>query len=193
MVATVVTAKVSNRSGRHAGAIADIIADIVGNVAGLRGRLRNSGLDLAHHVATDIAPLVKMPPPRRRRWIQRGAEAQTDQTVDDDALSSERRIEMQAVGEEGVVPATASRPKPTTQHCGDGRRRGRRPTGRRPAGTRGFGGPHIGATETYIRHNRPRPTKRADQEAKATCQPRKKASAKITTPTMAMVVYWRLR
>ena len=74
--------------GRHAGAVADIVADVVGDGRRVaRIVLGNAGLDLADEVAADVGALGEDAAAETGEdRDQRGAEAERDQRVDDDAV-----------------------------------------------------------------------------------------------------------
>ena len=78
--------------GGHAGAIADIVADVVGDRRGVAGIiLGNAGLDLADEVAADVGALGEDAAAETGEdRDQRGAEAERDQRVDDDAVVRSR-------------------------------------------------------------------------------------------------------
>ena len=101
--------------GGHAGAVADIVADIVGDgrrVAGIV--LGDAGLDLADEVGADVGGLGEDAAAETGEdRDQRGAEGQSDERVDDDA----------------VIGRVAARRRPGTRR----RPRSRAGRGRRPA------------------------------------------------------------
>ena len=74
--------------GRHAGAVADIVADIVGDRRGVaRIVLGNARLDLADEIGADVGALGEDAAAETGEdRDQRGAEAERDQGVDDDAI-----------------------------------------------------------------------------------------------------------
>ena len=67
--------------GRHAGAVADIVADVVGDDRGIaRIILRNSSLDLADQVGTDVRALGEDAAAQSREDRDQGAaECEADQ------------------------------------------------------------------------------------------------------------------
>ena len=69
--------------GRHAGAVADVVAHVVGDGGGIaRIVLRDSGLDLADHVAADVGALGEDAAAQTGKdGDQRGAEAQRNQRI----------------------------------------------------------------------------------------------------------------
>ena len=78
--------------GRHAGAIADIVADVIGDGRGIaRIVFGNAGLDLADEIGADVGALGEDAAAEAGEdRNQRGAEAQRDQRVDDDAVDGAR-------------------------------------------------------------------------------------------------------
>ena len=89
MVATVVTAKVSNRSAAMPAQSPTLSPTLSAMVAGLRGSsFGNAGFDLADHVAADVRTLGEDAAAETGEdRDQRGAEAQRDQRVDDVAAA----------------------------------------------------------------------------------------------------------
>ena len=199
MVATVVTAKVSNRSAAMPAQSPTLSPTLSAMVAGLRGS--SSGIPastLPTMSPPTSAPLVKMPPPRRAKMEI--SEAPKPRPTSESTMmrlcSVIVQIKSQPHGEEGVIAGDAQQAQAHHQHAGDGAGAERDRQALRPGrSARLRRCAHWRAPRHTCRHSRPRPTaSRRSGSPPPTCQPRKKkASTKITTPTMAMVVYWRFR
>ena len=162
--------------------------------AGLRGS--SSGIPastLPTRSAPTSAPLVKMPPPRRAKIeisdapkLRATSASMIGRTEPSAALPVQQHI---------IVAADAEQAEADDQQAGDGARPesdAERLLHAFPGGSRRA---HIGAhrnihadiTGEARQH-------RADDKADRDMQPRKRPSAtQMTTPTSAIVIYWRLR
>ncbi len=130
--------------GRHAGAVADIVTDVVGD----RGRvarivLGDAGLDLADEVAADVSTLGEDAAAKTGKdRDQRGAEAERDHGIDDDAAV---RGELHRMGQEAEIEGDAEQREAGDQHAGDGAGLEGELEAARERGGRGLRGAHVGA------------------------------------------------
>ena len=164
-------------------------------VAGLRGS--SSGMPastLPTRSPPTSAPLVKMPPPRRAK-IEISEAPKPSATSASITMRVFGRVAQRA-GQDREIDRDAEQREAGDQHAGDGAGlEGEfKPAGERTDG--GLRGAHVGAhRDVHADEAGGARQHRADQEADRH-QPARAASQttkKITTPTMPMVVYWRLR
>ena len=148
MVATVVTAKVSNRSAAMPAQSPTLSPTLSAMVAGLRGS--SSGIPastLPTMSPPTSAPLVKMPPPRRAK-IEISEAPKPRPTSESTMMrlcAGIVEIKTEAGGQEGVIAGNRQQAEAHHQHAGDGAGAERHRKALRQAGARGFGGAHIGA------------------------------------------------
>jgi hypothetical protein len=126
--------------GGHAGAIADVVAHVVRDDRRIaRVIFRDTGLDLAHEIRTDIRTLGEDAAAQTGEdRDERGAEGQADQRMQG------MRALVAHVQQHAVVPGNAEQGEPDHQHAGD-----RTPTeshgeGRRKAASGGLCGTNVG-------------------------------------------------
>ena len=170
MVATVVTAKVSNRSAAMPAQSPTLSPTLSAMVAGLRGS--SSGMPastLPTMSPPTSAPLVKMPPPRRAK-IEISEAPKPRPTSDSTMIRLWPVVQRQGPApsvRKRVIAGHGQQAQAHHQHAGDGAGAERDRQAGGQAGARGFGGAHIGAhAEHTCRHSRPAPDRhRADQEA----------------------------
>ena len=105
--------------GRHAGAVADIVADIVGDGGRVAGIVfRDTGLDLADHVAADIRAFGEDAAAETGEdGDQRGAEAERHQGIDQVAVM--RRLVQHSV-RIGIIARHAEQRAAGHEQTGDG-------------------------------------------------------------------------
>ncbi len=163
-------------------------------VAGLRGS--SSGMPastLPTRSPPTSAPLVKMPPPRRAKIEI--SEAPKPSATSASMTARSLGAQAERAGEEAEVDGDAEQREARDQHAGDGAGlEGEIEAAGERAG-RGLRGADVGAHRNVHADEAGDARKhRADGEAERHQQPRKiQRMTKMTTPTMAMVVYWRLR
>jgi hypothetical protein len=163
-------------------------------VAGLRGS--SSGMPastLPTRSPPTSAPLVKMPPPRR-------AKIEISEAPKESATSASMTVRLvgakrQRAGQEDVIEGDAEQAETRHQHAGD---RARLEGEIEPPASdfvAAWAVRTLARTDTFMPMKPAAPDSMAPM-AKPMAECRRaeaQATTKMTTPTMAMVVYWRLR
>jgi hypothetical protein len=182
--------------GRHARAVAHVVAHVVGDHRRVaRVVLGDAGFDLAHQVGADIRALGEDAAAEAREdRDQRGAEREADQRLHD--LAHLAAVRAGAV-QEHEEARDRDEAQAHDQQAGDGAALEGDVERRADAAARRLGGAHVGA------HRHVHADVAAAPEAIAPiAKPQRRVHPgpgtkpmhrKITTPTMPMVVYWRLR
>ena len=133
---------------RHAGAVAHVVTDVVGNRGGVaRIIFRDTGFDLADHVAADIRTLGEDTAAETGEdRDERSAEAERHERVDDFAfLAFIGQREAERPSQEAVITNDAEQSEADHEHTGDGARFERHLQAFIEADARGFGRADVGA------------------------------------------------